>query len=236
MIEFSRITKRFGATDVLRGVDLSVTSGRVMGLIGPNGAGKTTLIKLLLGLAHPTSGEIRVSGKLVGADESYRAQIGYMPQIMRFPENLTASELFAVIRELRGVSAPVDQEIVEQLRLGDHLDKPLRVLSGGTRQKVNAALALFLRPALLVLDEPTAGLDALSSAILKDTIRARRAQGATVFVTSHIMSELEELCDEVALLLDGVVHYVGPISELRARTHQVNLERAIAALMIREVA
>jgi Cu-processing system ATP-binding protein len=236
MIEFTRVTKRFGSTDVLRGVDLSVSSGRVMGLIGPNGAGKTTLIKLLLGLAHPTSGEIRVSGKLVGADESYRAQIGYMPQIMRFPENLTASELFAVIRELRGVSTPVDQDIVEQLRLGEHLEKPLRVLSGGTRQKVNAALALFLRPSLLVLDEPTAGLDALSSAILKDTIRARRAQGATVLVTSHIMSELEELCDEVALLLDGAVHYVGPISELRARTHQVNLERAIAALMIREVA
>jgi Cu-processing system ATP-binding protein len=236
MIEFARVTKRFGSTDVLRGVDLSVSSGRVMGLIGPNGAGKTTLIKLLLGLAHPTSGEIRVSGRLVGADESYRAQIGYMPQIMRFPENLTASELFAVIRELRGVSTPVDQEIVDQLRLGEHLDKPLRVLSGGTRQKVNAALALFLRPSLLVLDEPTAGLDALSSAILKDTIRARRAQGATVLVTSHIMSELEELCDEVALLLDGAVHYVGPISELRARTHQVNLERAIAALMIREVA
>jgi Cu-processing system ATP-binding protein len=236
MIEFSRVTKRFRATEVLRGVDLSVTSGRVMGLIGPNGAGKTTLIKLLLGLAHPTSGEIRVGGKLVRDDESYRAQIGYMPQIMRFPENLTASELFAVIRDLRGAAAPVDLEIVDQLRLGEHLDKPLRVLSGGTRQKVNAALALFLRPSMLVLDEPTAGLDALSSAILKDAIRARRAQGATVLVTSHIMSELEELCDEVAFLLDGVVRYVGPIAELRARTHQVNLERAIAALMIREVA
>ena len=236
MIEFSKVTKRFGGTEVLRGVDLSVTSGRVMGLIGSNGAGKTTLIKLLLGLAHPTSGEIRVSGKRIGNDESYRSQIGYMPQIMRFPENLTASELFAMIRELRGVAASADPGIVEQLRLGDHLDKPLRVLSGGTRQKVNAALALFLQPSILVLDEPTASLDALSSAILKDTIRARRAEGATVLVSSHIMSELEELCDEVAFLLDGVIHYVGPIAELRARTHQVNLERAIAALMIREVA
>jgi Cu-processing system ATP-binding protein len=236
MIEFSRVTKRFGRTDVLRGVDLEVPSGRVLGLIGSNGAGKTTLIKLLLGLAHPTSGDIRVAGQSIRDDESYRARIGYMPQIMRFPENLTATELFAMIRDLRGEAAMVDQEMIELFRLGDHLDKPLRVLSGGTRQKVNAALALFTRPSILVLDEPTAGLDALSSAMLKDTIRARRAEGATVLVTSHIMSELEELCDDVALLLDGVVGYVGPIGELRARTHQANLERAIAALMIREVA
>jgi len=236
MIELSRVTKRFDSTDVLRGVDLSVGRGRVMGLIGPNGAGKTTLIKLLLGLAHPTSGEIRVAGKLVGADESYRAEIGYMPQIMRFPENLTAAELFATIADLRGSQAGVDPELIDQFRLGEHLDKPLRVLSGGTRQKVNAALALFLDPSILVLDEPTAGLDALSSAMLKDTIRARRSGGATVLVTSHIMSELEELCDEVAFLLDGVVRYAGPIAELTARTRQVNLERAIASLMIREVA
>ena len=236
MIEFSRVTKRFGATDVLRGVDLSVEPGRVMGLIGPNGAGKTTLIKLLLGLAHATSGEIRVAGKRTDADESYRARIGYMPQIMRFPENLTANELFAMMRDLRGTTTGVDPEMIEQFRLGDQLDKPLRVLSGGTRQKVNAALALFLEPSILVLDEPTSGLDALSSAILKDTIRARRAQGATVLVTSHIMTELEELCDEVAFLLDGVVRYAGPIGELTTRTRQVNLERAIAALMIREVA
>jgi Cu-processing system ATP-binding protein len=236
MIEFSRVTKRFGASDVLRGVDLSVDRGRVMGLIGPNGAGKTTLIKLLLGLAHLTSGEIRVRGRRIDADESYRAQIGYMPQIMRFPENLTANELFAMMRDLRGASASVDREMIDQFRLADQLDKPLRVLSGGTRQKVNAALALFLEPTILVFDEPTAGLDALSSAILKDTIRARRAEGATVIVTSHIMTELEELCDEVAFLLDGVVRYAGPIGELTARTRQVNLERAIAALMIREVA
>ena len=236
MIELSHVTKRFGSSDVLRGVNLSIGRGRVMGLIGPNGAGKTTLIKLLLGLAHPTSGEIRVGGKLVGVDESYRADIGYMPQIMRFPDNLTAAELFKTIADLRGVAAGVDPELVDQFRLGEHLDKPLRVLSGGTRQKVNAALALFLDPSILVLDEPTAGLDALSSAMLKDTIRARRERGATVLVTSHIMSELEELCDEVAFLLDGVVRYAGPITELTARTRQVNLERAIASLMIREVA
>ena len=236
MIEITKLTKRFGAHDVLRGVDLRIERGRVTGIVGPNGAGKTTLLKLLLGLSHPTSGELRIDGKLVGDDESYRARIGYMPQIARFPENLTASELFAMLRDLRGDSGDLDEEMLNRFELASHLDKPLRVLSGGTRQKVNACLALLFRPALLMLDEPTAGLDPLSSATLKDKIAALRGDGVTVVVASHIMSELEELCDDVAFLLDGVVRYVGPVSQLTAMTRQANLERAIAALMIREVA
>ena len=236
MIEITKLTKRFGANEVLRGVDLRIERGRVTGIVGPNGAGKTTLLKLLLGLSHPTSGELRIDGKLVGDDESYRARIGYMPQIARFPENLTASELFAMLRDLRGDSGDLDEEMLNRFELAPHLDKPLRVLSGGTRQKVNACLALLFRPALLMLDEPTAGLDPLSSATLKDKIAALRGDGVTVVVASHIMSELEELCDDVAFLLDGVVRYVGPVSQLTAMTRQANLERAIAALMIREVA
>ena len=236
MIEITKLTKRFGAHEVLRGVDLRIERGRVTGIVGPNGAGKTTLLKLLLGLSHPTSGELRIDGKVVGDDESYRARIGYMPQIARFPENLTASELFAMLRDLRGDSGDLDEEMLNRFELAPHLDKPLRVLSGGTRQKVNACLALLFRPALLLLDEPTAGLDPLSSATLKDKISALRGDGVTVVVASHIMSELEELCDDVAFLLDGVVRYVGPVSQLTTMTRQANLERAIAALMIREVA
>jgi len=236
MIEFRGITKRFGDVDVLRGVDLTISRGRVMGLVGPNGAGKTTLIKLLLGLAHPTSGEVRVAGESIRGDDSYRAGIGYMPQIARFPDNLTAAELFAMIRALRADGAPVDDGLAARLGLDLHLSKPLRVLSGGTRQKVNAALALLFTPQVLVLDEPTAGLDPLSSATLKDEILARRDAGATVLVTSHIMGELEDLCDEVAFLLDGTIRYAGSIRDLTTQTRQVNLERAIAALMIREVA
>ena len=236
MIEITKLTKRFGAHEVLRGVDLRIERGRVTGIVGPNGAGKTTLLKLLLGLSHPTSGELKIDGKLVGDDERYRARIGYMPQIARFPENLTASELFAMLRDLRGDSGDLDEEMLNRFELAPHLDKPLRVLSGGTRQKVNACLALLFRPTLLMLDEPTAGLDPLSSATLKDKIAALRGDGVTVVVASHIMSELEELCDDVAFLLDGVVRYVGPVSQLTTMTRQANLERAIAALMIREVA
>ena len=236
MIEFSHLTKRFGALEVLRGIDLHATGGRVMGIVGPNGAGKSTLIKTLLGLVRPTSGDVRVQGVSIRKDESYRARIGYMPQTPRFPDNLTARELFAMVLDLRGGDVEKDEELVVRLALEEHLDRPLRVLSGGTRQKVNACLALLFQPAILVLDEPTAGLDPLSSAIFKDTILSLRADGATVLVTSHIMSELEELCDDVAFLLDGVVRYVGAVGDLTAMTHQHTLERAIAALMIREVA
>ena len=239
MIEVSKVTKRFGDNQVLRGVDLTVAGGRVMGLVGPNGAGKTTLIKTLLGLCQPTSGEIRIDGETILRTEgSYRARIGYMPQIARFPENLTGAELFDMLRDLRGEPGLLDAELLRgfALEVGGQLDKPLRVLSGGTRQKVNACLALLFRPSILVLDEPTAGLDPLSSAILKDRILSLRSEGVTVLVTSHIMSELEELCDDVAFLLDGVTRFVGPVAQLTAMTQKANLERAIAALMIREVA
>jgi Cu-processing system ATP-binding protein len=141
-----------------------------------------------------------------------------------------------MMRALRGETARRDDDLANRLGLVEYLDAPLRVLSGGTRQKVNAALALLFRPDILVLDEPTAGLDPLSSARLKDEILARNEAGATVLVTSHIMGELEDLCDDVAFLFDGVVRYVGPITVLTEQTRQVNLERAIAALMIREVA
>jgi Cu-processing system ATP-binding protein len=236
MIEFSNLTKRFGAVDVLRGVNLRLRRGRVTGIVGPNGAGKTTLIKLLLGLSHATGGEIRVDGRLLNGDEAYRARVGYMPQAPRLPEHLTAAELFAMVIDLRGGDRPLDEELIGRFGLAEHLDKPLGVLSGGTRQKVNACLAVLFRPSVLVLDEPTAGLDPLSSAMLKDKILALRADGTTVLVTSHIMSEIEELCDDVAFLLDGVVRYVGPVRDLTTLTRQANLERAIAALMIRGAA
>ena len=236
MIEISKLTKRFGDHEVLRGVDLTVDRGRVMGIVGPNGAGKTTLIKTLLGLCQPTSGDILLDGRTILGQEAYRAHIGYMPQIARFPENLTALELFDMVRDLRGTPGVLDASLLRGFALESQLDKPLRVLSGGTRQKVNACLSLLFQPSLLVLDEPTAGLDPLSSAILKDRLLSLRGDGVTVLVASHIMSELEELCDDVAFLLDGVTRFAGPIGELTSTTRQANLERAIAALMIREVA
>jgi len=236
MVEVASLTKRFGSVDILRGVDVTIARGRITGIVGPNGAGKSTLIKLILGLTRPTSGRILVDGHPVDEDGAYRARIGYMPQMGRFPEHLTARELFDTMHEVRGRDVEVDDDLVGVLSLQDQLDKPLRTLSGGTRQKVNACLALRFSPALVILDEPTAGLDPRSSALLKDAVLSLRSSGVTTIVASHVMSELEELCDDIVFLLDGRVCYTGPISDLRGLTRQANLERAVAALMIREVA
>ena len=233
-LELRGITKRFGAATVLCGIDLTVARGRVMAVVGPNGAGKTTLIKSMLGLTRPDGGEIAMRGDRIDRDPAYRSRIGYMPQIARYPDNLTGRELLAMLRDLRGHGATVDEELIDRFHLDEQLDKPLRVLSGGTRQKVNAAMAFLFTPELMILDEPTAGLDPLSSSLLKDKILAERSRGRTFIITSHIMNELEELADDVAFLLDGRLRFAGPLYELQAVTHQPTLERAIATLMLRQ--
>jgi len=154
-----------------------------------------------------------------------------MPQISRFPDNLTARDLIAMLKDLRNVKASVDEELIDRLGIRDQLGKPLRVLSGGTKQKVNAALAFLFSPELLILDEPTAGLDPLSSSILKDKILALRSAGKTFVVTSHVMSELEAMADDVAFILQGRALFVGALDELKRVTRQLTLERAVAALM-----
>jgi Cu-processing system ATP-binding protein len=232
MLEITRLTKKFGKLTVLDGVDLTIRAGRVTAVVGPNGAGKTTLIKSVLGLARPDGGEIRLGGVPVTGD-AYRARLGYMPQIARFPENLSAAELIALVKDLRGAARPesLDEELVDRFALAPHLGKPLRALSGGTRQKVNAVLAFLFRPELLILDEPTAGLDPVASGVLKDKILAERAAGRTFVLTSHVMSELAELADDVAFLVDGRVRFAGPVDELLRATRQTTLERAVAHLM-----
>ena len=236
MIDVKGLEKRFGALQVLRGLDLSIGRGRVTAIVGPNGAGKTTLIKIVLGLTRADSGVVSIDGSVIGSDDSYRARIGYMPQIGCFPENLTALDLISLLQDLRGGTGQVDSDLVEHLQLADHLRKPIRTLSGGTRQKVNAVLAFLFRPEILILDEPTVGLDPISSGVVKDKILAERGAGRTVVLTSHIMSELEELADDVAFLTDGRIGYAGTLFDLKRITRQNNLERAVAAMMLRGVA
>lgn len=231
MIDVLALEKWFGALCVLDGLDLRLRPGRVTAIIGPNGSGKTTLIKSILGLVRPDAGALRLRGMRVDGHR-YRADIGYMPQIARFPENLTAREVLDLLRALRaGDAAALDEELIAAFAIEPQLDKPLRTLSGGTRQKVNAIIAFLFRPGLLILDEPTAGLDPVSSGILKDKILRERAAGRTILITSHILSELEELAQDVAFLLDGRVCFSGSVDELRARTGEQRLERAIARVM-----
>ena len=236
MIEARHITKTFGTLRVLDDLSLSIGPRRITGLVGPNAAGKTTLAKIILGLTKADSGTLEIDGTPIGGDDSYRSRIGYMPQMARFPENLSARELFEMLTDLRRPARPVDDELVERFNFAGALDKPIRMLSGGTRQKVNAVIAFLFRPDLLILDEPTAGLDPVSSGILKDKIFAEKAAGKTFLLTSHIMSELDELADDVAFINEGKVAFVGALAEIKRVTRQSNLERAIAEMMKRGAA
>jgi Cu-processing system ATP-binding protein len=233
MIGISGLRKSFGQLDVLQGVDATFTTGHVTALVGPNAAGKTTLIKTILGLTKPDSGSVSVDGKVVNGDVSYRRRIGYMPQIARFPGNLTGEELLSMLEKLRSDFPNPDRELIRTFGLDAELSKQLRTLSGGTRQKLNAVAAFLFSPDVLILDEPTAGLDPRSSAALKDRILADRAKGRTFIVTSHVMAELEEVADDVIFLADGQVRFSGSLESLKKTTLQVNLERAIAELMTR---
>ncbi len=230
-LEVAGLRKRFGRLDVLQGVDLALAPGRVTALVGPNGAGKSTLVKSVLGLVRPDAGVIRLDGTVLGEDPAPRAAIGYMPQLPRFPENLTGAEVLDLLRGLRGPGVATDEALLDRFRLRDHLGKPVRALSGGTRQKLNAAIAFLFQPRLLILDEPTAGLDPAASAVLKDRIREQQGQGRTILLSSHVMSELEDLAQDLVVLIEGQVRHHGPVRELVQRTGLHGLERAVAALL-----
>lgn len=233
MIRLAGLRKRFGQLDVLQGVDATFATGRVTALVGPNAAGKTTLIKTILGLTRPDAGSVSVDGTVVNGDVSYRRRIGYMPQIARFPGNLTGRELLSMLEKLRADVVTPDRKLIETFGLESELDKQLRALSGGTKQKLNAVAAFLFSPDVLILDEPTAGLDPRASSTLKDRILADRARGRTFIVTSHVMAELEEVADDVIFLAEGQVRFSGTLENLKKTTLQVNLERAIAELMTR---
>jgi len=233
VIRISGLRKRFGQLDVLQGVDTTFATGRVTALVGPNAAGKTTLIKTILGLTRADAGSITVNGTVVNGDVSYRRRIGYMPQVARFPGNLTGTELLSMLEKLRSDVSTPDRSLIQTFDLEPELGKQLRNLSGGTKQKLNAVAAFLFSPDVLILDEPTAGLDPRASSTLKDRILADTAKGRTFIVTSHVMAELEEVADDVVFLADGQVRFSGSLDNLKQTTRQVNLERAIAELMMR---
>jgi Cu-processing system ATP-binding protein len=231
MIIVRGVSKRFGRRRVLDHLVARVAAGRITALVGPNGTGKTTLLKLLLGLARADSGTIMIDDHLLDGSPGYRASIGYMPQIARFPAHLSGHELLDTIASLRPDAVEPDLALAEAFELDDAFRRPLGVLSGGTRQKINAVLAFAFAPSLIILDEPTAGLDPLASRVLKDRILAERATGSTVLITSHVLPELEELADDVLFLADGSARWQGPAVDLRAMTGQPTLERAVARIL-----
>ncbi len=230
-ISIEGLEKSYGRLPVLQGASAGVEQGRITALVGPNGAGKSTLLKILLGLVRPDRGEVEVLGHRINGGHDYRARIGYMPQTARFPENLRGREVLAMLRSLRQTRGREDGSLIELMGLESELDKPVRTLSGGNRQKLNAAIAFLFRPDLLILDEPTAGLDPIASGILKARVRAAQAAGTSVLIASHVMSELEELATDVVFLLDGTVRFEGGIESLKTLTGEARLEAAVARIM-----
>ncbi|MBL4709716.1 MAG: ABC transporter ATP-binding protein [Flavobacteriales bacterium] len=234
MIRIENLHKRFQKNRVLSGVNLNIRDKGIYAILGPNGSGKTTLIKSILGMVLPNMGEINVLGSNNKGDWTYREKIDYLPQIANFPSNLKVQELIHMIKDLRGASSNRDQELIELFAVESFLDKKIGNLSGGTKQKVNIILAFMFDSPILILDEPTTGLDPVSLIHLKELIQKEKAKGKTILITSHIMSFVEEVSDEIVFLLEGNIHFKGTISELKEKTKEENFEKAIAQILIRK--
>lgn len=231
MISVKDLHKRFGKNQVLQGVDLEIDRGGIFAILGPNGSGKTTLIKSILGMVLPNSGSIEIEGKNIKNDWHYRFNIDYLPQIANFPANLTVDELIRMIKDLRNAKDTNEDKLIKLFKLEPFLAKKLGNLSGGTKQKVNIVLAFMFDSQLLILDEPTSGLDPISLIRLKDLINSEKDKGKTILITSHIMSFVEQVTNEIVFLLEGKIYFKGSISELKTKTGQPDFEHAIASIL-----
>jgi len=232
MISVEHISKRFRKIKALDDVSAQFDRGQVVSLIGPNGSGKTTLIKSVLGMVKPDSGKIIVDDQLINGDPSYRARMGYMPQIGRYPDNMKVGQLFSMMKDIRSSEEDrLDNDLIVKFNLVSIFDKPMRTLSGGTRQKVSAALAFYFQPDILILDEPTAGLDPLSSEILKEKIMSEQKRNKLILITSHVLSELDELTTHVMYLQEGRLQFLKNVETLREETGELKLGKAIARIM-----
>ena len=230
MISLQHINKRFRKLQALQDVSIDFNAGEVVALIGPNGSGKTTLIKSILGLVQPDSGTIIFNGASISRQPDYRREIGYMPQIGRYPDNMRIGQVFDMLKNIRKEPL-LDEELYYRFKLDTMADKPMRTLSGGTRQKVSAALAFLFHPPVLILDEPTAGLDPLSAEILKEKIAAQKEQGRLVLITSHVLSDLEDMVTHAVYMQEGQVLFHKSVEALQDVTGEERLGRAIASML-----
>jgi len=233
MIAIQHISKRFGKLQVLDDVSLTLEGGQCVALIGPNGSGKTTLIKTILGMVVPQTGTVLFKGNAIGRQWEYRRDIGYMPQIGRYPENMTIGQVLGMMRDIRKVpEAALDHELFDVFEIDTMLDKRMGTLSGGTRQKVSACLAFMFKPEVLILDEPTAGLDPVATELLKDKILAERSRDKLIIITSHVLSDLDDLATQVIYMQDGRPLFHKSLDALKEETGTDKLGRAIAKIMV----
>jgi len=230
-IETRLLRKVFGDYAAVKGLTLQVKQGEVFGFLGPNGAGKTTSMKMLLGLIAPTSGEASLLGKPIGNREAM-SRVGFLPEHFRFQEWLSADEFLLLHGQLLGMKNDDLQqrrdELLERVGLTPFRKKHLRTFSKGMLQRVGLAQALLNRPALVFLDEPTSGLDPVGRRLVRDVIREVRAQGTSVFLNSHLLSEIEVTCDRVAFIQHGEVVRVLELASLS--NHQTSVTIRVSNL------
>jgi len=238
IIETERLTKAYGSHRGIIDLDLAVEEGEAFGFLGPNGAGKTTTIRTLLDHLRPTSGRARIFGIDTHEDPmAIHARLGYLPGEFVLYDKLTGGQTIEYFANLRGgVDAAYQAELVERLDID--LSRRFREYSKGNKQKIGLVIALQHRPELLILDEPTSGLDPLVQQVFYEVIREAKAAGRTIFLSSHILSEVEKTCDRVGIIRDGRLARIGRVEELRDLAHhQVEIifvgdvpESAFAAL------
>jgi Cu-processing system ATP-binding protein len=231
MIIIENCTKKFGKHEVLQNINLSFHKGECVALIGPNGCGKTTLIKSILGMVIPDSGSIQFNNKSIYGDYLYRSSIGYMPQIGRYPDNMTIGQIIEMIKKIRNSNQPLDEELINAFELEKMFFKQMQTLSGGTTQKVSAALAFLFNPDVLILDEPTAGLDPLASEILKEKIILEKEKGKLILITSHLLSELDDLVSEIVFMQEGKIYFHKKVSDLKLETNENKISKSIAKIL-----
>ncbi|MBE2281468.1 MAG: ABC transporter ATP-binding protein [Ignavibacteriaceae bacterium] len=234
MIEVVNIYKSYKKIKALTGVSHNFQSGIISTIAGPNGSGKTTLIKCILGFLFPESGEILFKGKSIKRETEYKKFFGYMSQNASFPENLKVIEILDFLKGLRKDVTNYDEELIEQLNYGREFDKKFGSLSGGNRQKLNAVIAFLFNPEVVILDEPTAGLDPGSASILIEKIFNSKRQGKSIIITTHIKDEIDKLSDELLIMNEGKIEKLISKEELQengiynllGNIYKINVKRA----------
>jgi ABC-2 type transport system ATP-binding protein len=216
VISLKQLTKQFGSVTALKDLDLETRPGEVLALLGPNGAGKSTTIKSIVGLVHPDSGTITIDGIDVAREpKRARALIGYLPQRVHFYENLSPREVLAFFAKLRKTTPAQIDPLLRKVGLIDVAERRTAGFSGGMLQRLGLAVALLGDPKLLVLDEPTAGLDPEGSRLFKEIIRERQAAGSTVLLSSHLLGEVESISDRIAVCDQGRIVALDTLEALR---------------------
>lgn len=231
MIEIKNISKKFGKLEVLNDINLTFNSGECIALIGPNGCGKTTLIKSILGMVIPSKGDVLFDQKSILGKYKYRENIGYMPQMGRYPDYMTIGQIIEMMKKIRNSNQELDEDLIKNFELKKLFDKPMRTLSGGTTQKVGATLAFLFNPDVLILDEPTAGLDPLASEILKEKIIKEKEKGKLILITSHLLSELDDMISQIIFMQEGKVHFHKTIDDLLLSANEQKISKAIAKIL-----